>query len=53
MNRDELINLIFAIKAEAIQAGFDWPTNDTVTNETTDELREFYYEVLRFLENRD
>lgn len=52
MNRQELIDLIFGIKAEAIQAGFDWPTNDSTESIETETLREFLYDVLRYLENK-
>lgn len=52
MNREQLISLIFGIKAEAIKAGFDWPTNDSPDGVATETLRDFLYEILRFLEEK-
>jgi hypothetical protein len=50
MNRQEIIDLIFGIKPEAVAKGFDWPTEESTENVSTETLREFLEELIYFLE---
>jgi hypothetical protein len=50
MNRDQIIEAIFAQKERAIKLGFDWPTNDQTDNVATETLEEFLKELKEFFE---
>ena len=53
MNREQIIERIFELKPEAVAKGFDWPTNDSTENVSTETLREFLDEVGYFLKPQD
>ena len=50
MDRQEVIEQIFSLKSKAIKEGFDWPTNDSTENVTTEVLAEFLEELKDFFE---
>lgn len=50
MNRDDIITAIFAVRPEAIRAGFCWPSDDSTETVSTETLVEFLAEVNEFLQ---
>lgn len=50
MTRTEIIRAIFSQKDRAIGLGFDWPSNDDVTEVQTRFLYSFLLELEQFFE---
>lgn len=48
MNREKLIKQINKIKPEAINQGYDYPTDADFNAATTEELQNFHNEILNY-----
>jgi hypothetical protein len=49
MNRNEIITKIFSLKPEAVNLGFDFPSEEITDSVTTHDLHLFLGEVETFL----